>query len=124
MNWQPVFPNEPRARSALLDRLRQEISYRKHRNLVFGQDSFNSPIWDMLLDLVSAEFEGRSTSVSSLCIAAGCPQTTALRHVKTLESKGLLCRQPDHNDGRRTYVQLTDAGRDMMYQYLEQLQSE
>ena len=45
-------------------------------------------------------------------VARACvPPTTALRHIALLVGEGLVERRPDLQDGRRTCVQLTDAGR-------------
>jgi DNA-binding MarR family transcriptional regulator len=44
--------------------------------------------------------------VSSLCIAADVPPTTALRWLKTLVQQGLFVRRADPHDGRRVFVEL------------------
>jgi DNA-binding transcriptional ArsR family regulator len=67
---------------------------------------FAEPAWDMMLDLLQAEMMDRRVSVSSVCMAAGVPPTTALRHLKRLEDEGLILRQPDPFDGRRFWLQL------------------
>jgi DNA-binding MarR family transcriptional regulator len=61
----------------------------------------------MLLDLYAATLDRRSITVSSLCIAAAVPATTALRWIKSLTSQGLFARVPDRHDARRIYVTLT-----------------
>ncbi len=48
--------------------------------------------------------------MTSLCIAAAAPPTTALRWIKVMTEKGWLVRARDPADGRRVYVGLgTDA---------------
>jgi hypothetical protein len=42
---------------------------------------FADPAWDILLDLAAARIDGRMVAVSSLCIAAAVPATTALRWI-------------------------------------------
>jgi DNA-binding transcriptional ArsR family regulator len=70
---------------------------------------FADPAWDMLLDLYIAERSGSRVSVSSLCLAADVPQTTALRWIKLLTERGLLERRHDDADRRRINVALTAA---------------
>jgi len=76
-------------------------------------DLFADPAWDMMLDLLAARLEHERVSVSSLCIAAAVPPTTALRWIRTLTDKGLVERQADPHDGRRVFIALapdtTDA---------------
>ena len=54
----------------------------------FYESIFADPAWDMLLDLMEAEIEQPRVAVSSLCIAAAVPATTALRWLKTLTEPG------------------------------------
>jgi len=43
----------------------------------FRDELFADPAWDMLLDLLQAEIAQLRVPVSSLCIAASVPATTA-----------------------------------------------
>ena len=61
----------------------------------------------LLLDLGAALLEGRQVSVSSLCIAAAVPTTTALRWVKTMVDRGLFLRASDPEDARRAFILLS-----------------
>ena len=45
-------------------------------------------------------------AVSSLCIAAAVPPTTALRWIKTLTDLKIVLRDADTQDGRRVYIEL------------------
>ncbi len=49
---------------------------------------------------------GNRVAVSSLCIAAAVPATTALRWIKALTDRGLFVRAADPQDGRRVYIEL------------------
>jgi DNA-binding MarR family transcriptional regulator len=69
---------------------------------------FADPAWDMLLDLFVAKGEGRSISVSSLCIAAGVPASTAHRWIQALVRAGTVRRRADPLDRRRVYVEITE----------------
>lgn len=73
----------------------------------FPPHLFADPAWDMLLDLYAAELGQRRVSVTSLCIAANVPATTALRWISALEGDGLVERRPDPLDGRRFFISLT-----------------
>lgn len=85
------------------------LELRRRRNLMLGGALFGEPTWDMLLDLYIAQQNGHKLSVSSLCVASGVPPTTALRKLNMLIDKGLLVRQQAHDDGRRSYISLSDA---------------
>lgn len=84
---------------------------------------FADPAWDMLLDLMHAQLNGKRISVSSLCIAARVPATTALRRIGDLVASGLATRVRDENDGRRVFIELTEDGTTRMTRYLEQVRS-
>jgi hypothetical protein len=86
--------------------VRAIIRARRLRDQYFGADLFADPAWDILLDLFAAQLEKRKVAVSSLCIAAAVPATTALRWIKTLTDLGLLVRAADPQDGRRVYIEL------------------
>ena len=88
------------------------------RNRYFDPGLFADPAWDMLLDLMAARLEGEHVSVSSLSIAASVPSTTALRWIRTMTDLGLFDRRADPSDGRRVYIQLTDAAASAMVSYL------
>ena len=86
--------------------VRAVIRARRLREQYFGTDLFADPAWDILLDLYAARLEKQKVAVSSLCIAAAVPATTALRWIKTLTDMGLLLRAADPQDGRRVYIEL------------------
>jgi hypothetical protein len=88
------------------DTVRAVIRARRLRARFFPEDLFADPAWDMLLDLLQAEIAQLRVPVSSLCIAAAVPATTALRWLKTLVSQGLFVRRADPHDGRRVFVEL------------------
>ncbi len=84
------------------------LKLRRRREQLFGAHLFSDPAWDMLLDLYVAQQTGRNVSVSSACLASGVPLTTALRWLRRLEHEGLVARDADQTDARRTHVRLTD----------------
>lgn len=87
--------------------VRGAIRARRLRDQYFPKDLFADPAWDMLLDLFAARLEGMTVSVSSLCIAAAVPPTTALRWITAMTDAGLLMRREDPSDRRRAFVVLT-----------------
>jgi DNA-binding MarR family transcriptional regulator len=90
--------------------VRSVLRARRLRDHIFAPDLFADPAWDIMLDLMAAHLEGTLVSVSSLCIAAAVPPTTALRWIRQLTDRGLLCRQADPDDGRRIFITLSEEG--------------
>ncbi|MBN8843438.1 MAG: winged helix DNA-binding protein [Sphingomonadales bacterium] len=102
--------------------VRDHIRQRRMRGDFFPSDFFADPVWDMLLDLYAAHYEGHAVSVSSLCIAAAVPATTALRWIKMLTASGWFIRSRDESDGRRVHVYLSDEARLKLDIYFDALQ--
>jgi len=103
--------------------VRAVLRTRRLRDHLFSSDLFADPAWDILLDLMAARLEGARVSVSSLCIAAAVPPTTALRWIRQLTERGLLVRQADPNDGRRVFIALSDKGADAVARWFEESRS-
>ncbi len=97
--------------------IREMIRARRLREELLGPGIFADPAWDILLDLTAARIEGRPVAVSSLCIAAAVPATTALRWIKQLTDDGYLHRVADPDDGRRVFIELTDQAAAAMMSY-------
>lgn len=98
--------------------VRALLRLRRQRDRMFPAGLFADPAWDMLLDLMAARLAGEQVSVSSLCIAAAVPPTTALRWIRQLSDHGLIMREEDPRDGRRVFVRLSDDGADRMQSWL------
>ena len=94
------------------------IKQRRLRERYFPAELFSDPAWDMLLDLTAARIEQKPVSVSSLCIAAAVPTTTALRWIRSLCDAGMFVRQTDPSDARRAFIALSDAAATSMAEYL------
>lgn len=90
--------------------VRALLRARRMRDPLFPPDLFADPAWDIMLDLLAAHLEGRFVSVSSLCIAAAVPPTTALRWIRQLTDRELLERREDPEDGRRIFIVLSEPG--------------
>ncbi|WP_243444702.1 winged helix DNA-binding protein [Sphingosinicella humi] len=102
-----------------VDRIRAIIRARRLRDQYFHSDLFADPAWDMLLDLFAARLAQERVAVSSLCIAAAVPPTTALRWIKGLCEHGLFERSADPEDGRRVFIGLSDEAAAAMEAYLK-----
>jgi DNA-binding MarR family transcriptional regulator len=102
--------------------VRRMLRQRRMREQYFPADLFADPAWDMLLDLYAARLERQPVSVSSLCIAAAVPATTALRWIKTMTDAGLFAREADPNDGRRIFIALAEGAFDALARYFEALE--
>lgn len=75
-----------------------------------GTSLFFDPAWNMLLDLFVSRYEQRRLSVSDVSIGSTGAAATGLRYLGMLQAANLVVRLPDARDGRRSYVELTEAG--------------
>lgn len=98
--------------------VRSMIRARRLRDRFLPPELFGEPAWDMLLDLFAARIERVNVAVSSLCIAAAVPPTTALRTIRTLTELGLFARVADPADRRRVFIELTEQAATAMQAYV------
>jgi hypothetical protein len=101
--------------------VRAVIRARRLRARYFPEELFADPAWDMLLDLLQAELSHLRVPVSSLCIAAAVPATTALRWLKTMVQEKLFVRRADPHDGRRVFVELAPETSMALRRYFAEL---
>ena len=104
-----------------IESVRQVIRARRLRARYFDEELFADPAWDMLLDLLQAEIAQHRVPVSSLCIAAAVPATTALRWIKSMTDAGLFKRRADPHDGRRVFVELAPQTSDALRRYFREI---
>lgn len=102
------------ARTAYRDR-------RRRANIFCDATLFGEPAWDILLDLFIAAKERKRLPVTSACIGAAVPATTALRWLTVLEDKGLILRENDMSDARRVFVRLSADGYEKMVAYFSEV---
>ena len=102
--------------------VRSIIRARRLRGNFFSDELFADPAWDMLLDLLQAEVSHLRVPVSSLCIAAAVPATTALRWLKSLVDQGLFIRRADPHDGRRVFVELAPDTSRALHRYFAEVE--
>jgi len=114
----PVKENVP---DVPVETVRAVIRARRLRGRFFDDELFADPAWDMLLDLLQAEIAQLRVPVSSLCIAAAVPATTALRWLKSMTDQGLFVRRADPHDGRRVFVELSEQASMAMRRYFAEI---
>ncbi|PXA86346.1 MarR family transcriptional regulator [Nostoc sp. 3335mG] len=107
--------------AALLTAARRLLRERRLRERMFDGAEFGEPAWDILLNLYIAHHEGKLISVSSLCVAAVVPATTALRWISTMEAQGHLRRHRDPVHKRRMFMSLSAEALSAMDRYLAAL---
>ena len=101
--------SEPRLGEAR-HRAARLLQINRSRATVVGTELFADPAWNMMLDLFVRGVDGCSTTVTSACIGADAPSTTALRHLAILVERGLVERRPSPDDHRMHDVRLTSEG--------------
>ncbi len=114
-------PVEDDVPDVAVEAVRSVIRARRLRTRYFAEDLFADPAWDMLLDLLQAEIAQLRVPVSSLCIAAAVPATTALRWLKSMTDKGIFVRRADPHDGRRVFVELSNETSLAMRRYFAEV---
>lgn len=115
--YEPLVPQHRPEAGPSAARIRELIKLRRLREQHFPADLFADPAWDILLDLFAARTEGKSVSVSSLCIAAAVPPTTALRWITTMTEHGALVRRQDPMDARRVFIELSADSAERLTSY-------
>lgn len=118
---EPTAKNAPRLPAPAA--IRQVIADRRARDKFFEGELFADPAWDMLLDLSASYGEGVEVSVSSLCIAAAVPPTTALRWIRQMTESGIFTRIDDTEDRRRAFISLSSSARDAMARYFASIKT-
>jgi DNA-binding MarR family transcriptional regulator len=99
----------------LAERLNVAIAWigaRAKRDEAFGDDLFFDPAWSILLELYVHHRQRTAMSITSLCVAAKIPPSTGLRWIALLEKRGLVKREADPFDRRKSYAILTDEAVD------------
>ena len=123
MSRRDKVPAIPSDIAMLALRLWHERRWRDRHFRAF-RDLFADPAWDLLLDLLVSESEGRSLSTTAACMASGVAASTALRYINLLEERDLVMRVPDSSDARRMFVKLSPVGRREMIAYLRLIEGQ
>lgn len=121
--WECARGVDPFTSSENAQLARAAMKARARRGLYFKTSLFSDPAWDILLELFAVESEGRRLCISGVGSSADIPLTTALRWLNALQAEGLVAREDDPLDRRRSYLRLTDAGVRAMQQYFFDLEN-
>ena len=92
---------------------------RRARDGLFAAKLFADPAWDILLTLYCASHSRQHLSVTSVCVSAAVPATTALRWINQLLGLGMLHKKSHPTDGRVTWLDLSDQARLPLDRYFD-----
>lgn len=103
---------------ALLDACYQA---KRIRDLLPALPQGVTPSYIHYLDTIeSLEQQGTRVKVSDISDALNLPRPGVTRTVKEMQAKGYLCKQTSPEDGRITYISITQAGKQLSKRYNEQ----
>lgn len=119
----PVSPHASgppeQQRDDLISEAKRELSRRRSRSKIFGKAMFGEPAWDMLLLLYASQETERLTA-TRLALLSGGSKATALRWIEYLVSQKWVDRSEHPTDKRSVFVTLSERGREMLEQYLQE----
>lgn len=93
----------------ILQKATELYRFRKKRAEYLPGEIFGEPGWDILLDLFIARLHRRDVSISSACLGANVPPTTALRWITLFVERGYIERTDCIHDRRMSWLKLSDA---------------
>lgn len=94
-------------RSALAQAAKNATTLRKMRQKILGSQFSSDACWDLLLCLYVNWVEESRISVTDLTHETGIPSATVTRWLCALADQAMIARDGDPNDGRRTWIKLT-----------------
>lgn len=106
-------------REDLFDQVERQRAFRIARSRYFPDDYFNDPAWDILLDLMKADFDDAGLPATHIGLDVAIPLSTVLRYVKRMERDGYVTRATDIEDNRRSIIRLTDKGRENLRRVID-----
>ena len=114
----PTDEAQRQLRTAQLLDTMEQLRRLRRRNYS-GLEDMDDVAWELLMEVLRSNREGRQISVSGLTISVeGVSPTTALRRTNELVAKGHLHRVPDPTDARRDFVTLDPKTRAALEDYL------
>lgn len=110
---------QPQETLSLAQKAKKIIDERDWQYKIMPPDLRQEPYVRILIVLFSETLLGKMVASKSICIASGCPGTTALRYLDKLENYGLLQRVEFPSDRRVTRIELTSEGYDLAEMLIE-----
>lgn len=105
--------------SEQLAALTRYLEARRARAMLFGQNLFSDPAWDILLLLYQGELEGRALTLEQLSERSRLSLNTVVGQVGTMERRGLLDEhRTSPNSRRRRALRLSPLAMDAMTSWL------
>ncbi len=95
------------------------LHWRRRQRSLFPPAVFRESCWDIMLLCFTSQLEGRPICVKQVGGQLAESHTALLRRIDELEEAGMLQRQRDALDGRRTMLRLTAAGTAAMTHFFE-----
>jgi len=90
------------------------------RNVAYGGVNLGDPAWQVMLDLLVHEMEGRRASIEGLARSGSLAIATVAESVQTLEDLGLAVLTPEKFDGRFIWAGLSQRARSTLFDLLLQ----
>jgi len=103
----------------LLRCIKLDQTMRRQRDKLFPSCSLDDASWEILIYVCEQSLLGRAVSLTSACHASSIPQSTATRKIDGLAEDGLIVREPDPDDRRRTLVYPSDKAMTQCMAYYE-----
>ncbi len=102
------------------DRARRAVEL---RHKTFPASAQEEPAFMMLLAAQTARLEGKRLSVTAVASLGFVPSTTGLRYLNLLIVDGLLRREVDANDRRRSWIHSTARAEGLIGRYAASMKS-
>lgn len=124
----PIFPEPEGGRGSNSAELKKyaaaaEIVFlaQADRRRILGPGLAAETAWDIMLVLYCEWAQGKKLSTTDVGLATAIPSTSALRWLSIFEAKGVIVREDDPTDKRRTWITLTPKGAATVERCLERL---
>lgn len=104
------------------DRLRnvaaKALRWRSAQRRAFPEAALHATCWDIMLLCFASQLEGRKMCVKQVRSQLVESSTSVLRRIDELQQCGMVQRQRDEQDGRRTMLRLSREGSVAMSRFL------